>query len=96
MGVSSSVGDFAMVLISALSLALLGALYSHEILVPLLLDYLSEDASLAKSELHLAVTIVGWFRQWTLFRFNFRLSGPNNYSLTSQIRDSEWRWNQEE
>ena len=50
-GASSSIGDFAIVLISALSLAILGALYSHEILVPLLLDYLSEDAS-RKSELH--------------------------------------------
>ena len=46
-GASSSIGDFAIVLISALSLAILGALYSHEILVPLLLDYLSEDASAA-------------------------------------------------
>lgn len=43
----SRMGDFFVVLISGLSLALLGAIYSHEVLVPLLLDYLSEDASAA-------------------------------------------------
>lgn len=47
MEASSSIGSSVIVLISAVSLALLGALYSHEILVPLLLDYLSEDASAA-------------------------------------------------
>lgn len=42
-----SIGDFFIIVISVLSLALLGAFYSHEVLVPLLLDYLSEDASAA-------------------------------------------------
>jgi len=46
-GSIGSIRDFFIVLISALSLALLGAFYSHEVLVPLLLDYLSEDASSA-------------------------------------------------
>ena len=40
-------GGFILVLISALALACIGAIYSHEVLVPLLLEYLSEDASSA-------------------------------------------------
>ena len=43
----SRFGGFILVVISALSLACIGALYSHEVLVPLLLEYLSEDASSA-------------------------------------------------
>ncbi len=40
-------GNLILVLISVLALASLGAFYSHEVLVPLLLEYLSEDAASA-------------------------------------------------
>ncbi len=41
------IGGFVLVIISSFFLAAMGALYSHEILVPLLLEYLSEDAASA-------------------------------------------------
>ena len=43
----SRAGNLILVLISVLALASLGAFYSHEVLVPLLLEYLSEDATSA-------------------------------------------------
>ena len=49
-----SLSGLIVIVLFSLLLALTGSLYSHEVLVPFLLDYLSEDNRFCESKLYLA------------------------------------------
>ena len=72
------IGRIIPIIIISLFLAMAGIIYSHEILIPMLLDYLSPGCNVFRIIFNLALKIMDNFHNWTIFFLNNRL--PNTFS----------------